>query len=564
MNGIDEKAAKMAEEDIKAAEMLNSAVWAANNQIRLANNQIFSFEDRPYQFEPMSSQAPEKVYMKATGGGFSEGEILDTLHGLIYGRYQQGVGYYFPTDGDMQDYSKSRFGPLILYNYGTIGQYVKTRGRGSDSASFKRVGSGNLYLRGATLKPSDDGTGAKKSTKATGIQIDKAVLDEVDQMDSELLAKVRGRMGNAAIDGIKGKKQVALIANPSDVNFGIDLHWQESSQKYWFRRCANCGEWLCAELEFPKYIEKYSDWISRETAGMPVGYIACKKCGKPLGLKGQWVKTKEGRAKEGWHWSHLTSNYHDPIKILEHFEHPPENNLGDVYRLELGLPYTAREDVLTKQEVYACCGNDIMLTYHKGPCIMGVDVKRHKNVVIGIRTGKETFEVLLVARVKGFSDVHDLAKRFNVRFAVVDMRPYEDAARQFQKSESYRVFLCEYVDSPLQDVQFNDDTGVVKAFRTGILDTTHRLITNRQIIFPRQCPEMDEFAEQCCRCVKSKMVDKKKNQIVYRYKTTGSGKDDYRHALNYFAIAGRKGRIISRRNQYRQLQKTAKHHTTLI
>lgn len=516
----------------------NAAYWAGISNIKLATGKMFSFEGREYQAEPMESKSPRICYMKGTGGGFSEIEILKSLHGMIYGRYPQGVAFLFPTNDDVQDFSKSRFNSLISANRLTIGKYVKSGGKGTDTAALKKVGRSFLYLRGARLNPSDEGD-ASYSTKLTGIQVDRVVFDEIDQMDSEAIAKARGRMGNAAVDNVKGAHEEVYIANPSDEDSGIDLYWQKSDQRQWFRKCL-CGEETCAEIEFMNSPEKCIGFYENGT-----GYIRCRKCEKPVGISpGRWIAQRpQVKDLDGFHWSHLTSLYHDPARILRDFTDPPEGNLGDVYRLDLGLAYSAKEDKLQKDTVLRCCGNDIMPERHSGPCAMGVDVKRTKHVVIGVRTGRENYEIIKVAEVSSFNDVHDLAIRYNVKSAVVDMRPYEDEARQFQKTErsySRRVFLCEYTQSPLQEADFNDNTGVVKAYRTGIFDASHRVISNGKIRLPRRCPAVEDFAIGCCKCVKSKEKNKKTGQVIFIYRKTGDGLDDYRNSLNYYLLASQK------------------------
>ncbi len=552
----------MAELTSQDLASVSAAYWAVFYKIILATGNIFSFDGREYQIEPMESLASRLCYMKATGGGFSEIEILKSLRGMIYRRYPQGVLYMFPTNDDVQDFSKSRFAPLIQFNKLTIGKYVKSGGKGTDSASLKKVGNSFLYLRGARLNPSDEGD-AKFSTKLTGIQVDRIVPDEIDQMDSEAIAKARGRMGNAAVDGVKGNKEEVYIANPSDEDSGIDLYWQKSDQREWFRKCV-CGEETCAELEFMNSPEKCVGFYENGK-----GYIRCRKCGKPVGISpGRWIAQRpEVKDLDGYHWSHLSSLYHDPARILRDFTDPPEGNLGDVYRLDLGLPYSAKEDKLQKDVVLRCCGQDVMPTTHKGPCAMGVDVKRTKHVVIGVRTGNDRYEIIKTAEVASFNDVHDLRKRYNVKSAVVDIRPYEDEARQYQKAErsdGCRVYLCEYTQSPLQEADFNDNTGVVKTYRTGIFDASHRVISSGQLRLPRRCPAIEEFAIGCCKCVKSKEKNKKTGQVIYIYRKTGDQQDDYRNALNYFLLAARKTRVSKNSTYSRPLQTTAVHETTKL
>jgi hypothetical protein len=236
----------------------------------------------------------------------------------------------------------------------------------------------------------------------------------------------------------------------------------------------------------------------------------------------------------------------DPADILRDFTDPPEGNIGDVYRLRLGLPYMAREDQLRLGEVTDCCGPECMATSSAGPCAMGVDIGKTFHVLIGMRTARDRYEILRMVRLpltSGWSDLHDLARRYNVRSCVVDIRPYEDGARSFQRQEPYRVLLCEYSENALMDNTVDQDRGIVKSYRTGICDTTHRLIADKKIVLPRKCPEVDVFIEQVCDMAKILETHKKTGVQVYRY--CGTGNDHYRHAMNYFYLAASGSRIVS-------------------
>jgi len=473
----------------------------------------------------------------------SEDAILRCIHGCLYGRYPQGYGYYFPNDTEMQDYTKSRFDPLVRNNKKAIGRYIKKGGKSTDAAGLKRIGNSNLYLRGATMKPMDDGS--RQSTKATGIQLDGACLDEVDQMEAEFIAKVRGRFGNACVDGIKGFHELTFLGNPSDEDRGVDLLWQGSDKRYWYRYC-DCGAWTCAEKEFLDNPEKcvgfYTDQTERLQHNQPIGYIRCTGCGNPIGIRrGKWIITNSSvKTRAGWNWSHLTSEYHDPARILKDYRNPPENNFGDVMRLDLGLAYSSQDEKLRKSDVYDCCGNAGLLEKHRGPTAMGVDNDDAKHFVIGARLGNEKYEAFKMGRVDDFRAIYDLVVKFNVKRCVVDIRPNKDSAVEFAKQCSKvgcTVHLCEYTDSILQDAVFHNDRGIVKCYRTGIFDATHRLFANNHIIIPHRCATVDNFATQCCNCVKSKELNKRTRQTVFRYKKTGGGNDHLRNALNYFKLA---------------------------
>lgn len=524
----------MAELDILTPEqiaMSNPGYWAKLYAIKLQTGP-FSFKEHEYQIEPMSCKARRMCVMKATQGGFTEIEVLSSLHGMIYKHLPQGVLYLFPTTDDVNEFSKSRFNPLITANREAIGKFVKTSGKGTDTASLKKIHNAFLYLRGARLsqKISD----LNESSKLKSIPVDRVVYDEIDHMDSDVPGKARGRMGHSKV------KQERFLSNPLVPGEGIDKIFSTSDQRHWFRKCYKCNEWTCAELSFPDCVKIREDGT---------GYIGCNKCGSEVPIwagsgSAEWVASVRANIDYmvGYHWSQLTSSFNDPAEILESFINPPEGNLADVYRLRLGLPYIAEEDRLTEAQVYACCGSYISHHNHDGPCAMGVDVGKIKHVVVGIRKGNEQYEVIKTTQLSKWEDIHLLARRFNVRSAVIDIRPYEDSAREFQTEAKYPVFLCEYKENTPRSTMYNSKSGIVSVGRTEIFDSTHRLVTTPGMLtIPRYCPEIKEFAKQLCGAYKVLDTNKRTGLSVYRYKGMN---EHFRNALNYFLLAASKSRIV--------------------
>lgn len=543
--------------DLTQIAIVDAGYWAVMNKIKLQSG-LFSFKDHEYQFDIMGERHKVTVDMKATQGGFTENWVLISLHGMIHGYYQSGVLYLFPTNDDVNDFSKSRFKPLIQANRNAIGKYVKD----TDTASLKKVCDAFLYLRGARLSQVVEGE-HRESTKLRSIPVDCVVFDEYDLMEDDVEMKAEGRMGHSMI------QEKHFLSNPTIPDFGIDAKFQESDQRHWHRKCDVCNSaklaetpeqkresWTSAELEFPNCVKIRSDGT---------GYIGCKKCGKELPIHpqygdidektGEWVANYPDRKIVGRRWSKLTSIFHDPADILEKFNNPPRGNLGDVYRLDLGLPYIAAEDRLRKQDVFQLCGDSIPMGAHDGPCAMGVDVGKIKHIIIGGRVGSNNFQIYRTLRLSSWNDIHDIAKKFHVKSAVVDIRPYEDAARQFQQTEPYKVWLCEYSESTPIGWTYNQNSGVVKVNRTEIFDATHRMVTEKGILsIPRLCPEIEEFARQLCATAKVLEVNKKTKQSIYRYKKLGD--DHYRNALNYFYLAASGNKIAMVKSRFRKQRQT--------
>src|SRR3990170_6888321 len=90
----------ISDEDLAAVDPWFWAYW---NKIRLQSGE-FTLQGHDYQIEPMQSRAKKKVLKKGAQLGFTELEVLATLHGMIHKNYPTGVLYLFPTNDDVSDF----------------------------------------------------------------------------------------------------------------------------------------------------------------------------------------------------------------------------------------------------------------------------------------------------------------------------------------------------------------------------------------------------------------------------------------------------------------------------
>jgi len=565
MPEIEQKTELTPEQRKRAKDLAegNACFWALYHKLKLQDG-VFSLEGREYLAEWIHGPANKKhrahkrCAMKSPQKGYSVGDAIDTFHGMITGRYPKGVLHLLPTKDTVTDFGKTKYGPLISKNREAIGKYVKTGPKGTDTANIKQIGDSYLYLRSPSMSTDEEGDG-KTSAPLSSISVDKVTFDEIELIDIQAIALALGRMDDSDV------RIESYIANPRGENSGIDLIFKQSDERHWHRKCSCAGgdlhAWTCAEREFPGCVRRYPDADERARNGLHRGYIACKKCGKPVPMwsgpnTGLWIPDKPSVVDfEGYQIGHLTSNKHDPLDVLDKFENPPYGDLGGVYRMILGLPYSSAEDKLRTNVILANCGNNIMPVSHTGPCAAGTDVGRIKHTVIGTRTDKERYEIIRVAKTEKFDDIFDLYRRYGVRVGVVDIGPDGDAARDFQKkcrAEGITVWLCLYTESPLCERDFNENNGVVKAYRTGIFDYSHRMLSNGNIVLPRQDPSIEEYAQQCCNCEKYPAQDRNGAQIM-RYRPCGDARqgDHYRNATNYFLLAANKVARIKPDDFYR-------------
>lgn len=489
--------------------------WADINKIRLQSG-VFGLEGHEYLLEPMQSLGKIKVIKKGAQLGFTQTEVLRTLHGMIYGYYPLGVLYLFPTADDVLDFGKTRFKPLLENNYERIGKFVGS----TEAAELKQIGRGYLYLRGARPGAKIEGL-KKESHKLRSIPVDKIVFDEVDLMDSDMIPLAKERYSHSEV------QEEVYLSTPTIPDFGIDKMYGESDQRVWFIKCSKCNRECCLELDFP-FCVKFKDGKA---------YRACKKCGSEIyPSDGFWVAQNPKRDIEGYWISQLNSRYVDPGTILNLFENPPNGNLQEVYNSKLAQAYIATENRLSVNDVYSSCGTHIIQTKDKGPCGMGIDVQGNTLVIV---IGKKIFggkkKIVWVGEVAEFEDATELGVEFGVKRAAVDFQPETRKARDFQKNGRFPVYLCRYRDSLKTGEKVDDEANVVDLARTEIFDMTGRNTKQGVYIFPRRCSQVEEFAKQMSNTAKILEEDLRRGGKIYRYRKLGP--DHFRNAMNYFEVA---------------------------
>lgn len=483
----------------------------------------FSYTDHEYQRAIMLEDAPRQVLKKGSQLGLSETQIFKTLYGLLTGRYSQGALYLFPTEGDVYDFSRARFNPLLIEN-----PSIRAEVKDTESVQLKRVHKSMLYLRGARAT-SKIGGQKLMSTKLLSIPVDRVVFDEYDNMGEDMIELALTRMGHSSI------QEEVYLGTPSIPDHGVSKLYEESDQRVWEIKCQKCGTGTVLELEFPNCI--------LDLGGGSV-IRACRKCqGEIFPRDGQWVVRKPGMSKDlvGYWISRLNSTFCDLRKALKDFNDPSPRKKVELYNSTLAMPYVPAENRLQPSVVYGRCGQDLPMIAHPGPCCMGVDVGAELNVIVGFRPNEKQLQVCHLARITDFNELNRLMERFHVKCCVIDMEPELRKAREFANAFPYRVFLCDYMDSLTAGPTWDDSKRIVKANRTETCDATHELFTSDLITLPVRSAEIEVFAKQACSMAKVLEEEPMSGSKNYVYRKLGD--DHYRHALNYLWIASKKVQV---------------------
>jgi hypothetical protein len=522
------------EQLLKYIHASNAFHWITDNKLQLGAGP-WTLKNHEYQLGWLECDAPEQCFIKGAQIGASEINVLKTLHGHVHGRFNQGSLYLFPTRDDVGDFAQTRFDPLINQNP-FIGAYVDS----TDRKNVKKIGQGHLYLRGARTTRKIEGT-KKSSTALKSISVDRVVFDEFDEMEPAMieLAKFRISHSDLGLEKYGQGGELIYLGTPTIPDYGIDAMYHKSDQRVWKIERPACGKETSLDLDFPASIRRRLDGSA---------YRACIHCYTEIHpSKGRWEAQVPSMSDTlvGWWISQLNSVYVNPTRILDAYENPPGGDLSEVMNSMLGRAYIPAENRLTKQDVYACCGNDPMLTKHEGPTCMGVDVGSLLHVVIAQRTTRKTLKILHIGRYQSFNDLHDLARDFNVKSAVIDLFPEKRKVVEFQKAENFSVFGCNYVETKTGSIAWDEKDHIIKGNRTEICDMTHdQVMEPGGLILPRRNTEVDEFVVEMCNIAKLLDEDTSTGAKTFRYKKLNAN-DHYRHAFNYCLLASERIGTVS-------------------
>lgn len=458
---------------------------------------------------------------KAAQVGGTTWALLRSLHACRNGL---NVIYFFPTRTDVLDFSKSRVTPLLREN-----PFLTEGMSDTGTAGLKQIGSAFLYLRGM------QSTVGMKSVPA-----DMIVLDELDEVTPDAKALALERTAHSAY------KRMIELSNPSLPDYGIDEVYQRSDQRHWTMKCPGCGAWAALDKEFPAKMGQEVRIIRPRPDG--TFYRACPKCEAELDVAvGEWVADFPGRPIHGYRISQLFSATVDPGEILREYE--TTRYRDRFYNLKIGIPWADLERRLDAATVLSLCGMDEMVERiegrRDGVRIMGVDTGKQLHVVILERTSTGHGwhqEVLYLGKVREFTDLDELMKRFGVWRCVIDGLPETHATRDFARRQWRRVALCFFNETQRGAPRWDWENLKVEVNRTEALDASRAAVRERKLSLPRRTPLVEEFARHLAS--DAKVLDEDEETGARRYRYIKTGENHFSLAFTYAWLANSHLRLV--------------------
>ena len=123
----------------------------------------------------------------------------------------------------------------------------------------------------------------------------------------------------------------------------------------------------------------------------------------------------------------------------------------------------------------------------------------------------------------------------NVRYCVIDSGPHDFGVLEFQKTEPYTIYLCQYSEQMPGKPKFNSKERMVKVNRNEWCDKVHTTFAENRIRIPRVSAEINQFAHEMTRT--AKQIIEHPDTGILKPRWIKLGADHYFHAVLYLLLA---------------------------
>jgi hypothetical protein len=515
---------------VSAAAESHELMYASSDAYRLQHSNVMidgtvalDFNRYPFIPQIIDEHAPRITALKGAQLGLTVACIMRALEDAKRLNLR-GIGYFFPTESEVSDFAKARFGPMMTNNMEVFGAYVKD----TDSASLKRINQTFLYFRGVGQRGgASSQTGIKRSTsKLKSIPLDHLYLDERDEMDDDRVDAVEYRLDGSLAP------EIFVLSTPTLPGYGVDYDYKHSNQSVWMWQCARCNDWTCLELSYPDCI---AEPINKDP------YYLCDGCGKRIEReRGQWVAREQGITDHIGYWvSQLSSPTKTAASIVIAAQEAVEKGRHSEFQNQtLARAHAEVDQEITKQQLEDLI--DVEATKplrHEGPCAMGVDPGKPHWYEVRVRITEKDSEVIAMGKADTYEELGKVAKQFNVESGVMDQGYDPSAVAKFCEDHP-GWYGCLYVGKKVGEADWDHKKRMVKAGRTRVLDSAHATIVNKRVRYYQKSEFWNKhFVPQMTQLKRATIEDGVGTRSGVWVVTGGQKNDHLRHADAYCDLA---------------------------
>jgi hypothetical protein len=440
---------------------------------------------------------PHIVVMKPAQRGVSEFAINTTLFALEHGAdrwapHKDGlnVGYVFPTQDALRDFSKERLSglehedPHLAGMFGADGEY--------EGVAFKQVGRSYLYLRGGW-----------SVSALLSFPADMIVLDEFDKLDPKAIALARRRMNASDV------QREVDISTPTLPGHGVHAMYLQSDQRVYEQQCPACATWhqfdffQDVRVEGEPY-EVWRYWLPEQLREAHIR-VVCPACRHELSkadrcAPGRWTPlAPEIRGIRGYHVPALAFPFVSLNKLAVNAVATEPSELEEFYRSDLGLPYQpggggVTQEILKRLSAELPNGKLPNISWHA--TTMGVDVGARFHYRITSIGADGWPYVRAMGAVRTWPELDTLLTTYHVSLCVVDALPELHSAMSWAEKHAGRVLRAYYPTNAtaLRSEMFRADEAKheVQINRTMAMDSVFAAVSRQRERWPAAIVEDPE------------------------------------------------------------------------
>lgn len=511
-------------------------VFAEDNLHNERGEPLEYTREHGFQVDYIRDFHPEICVKKSSQVGITTSSVTKVLylahltnkadwHRLFGRRDKQGISiiYTFPTANDVNDFSATRFRPMVQSSE----QLTRMMGgkRGIDAVQRKKIGNSFIIFKGT-----------QKDSQAISQPADLIVNDELDFSSPNILDLFDSRITKSDL------KWRWKFSTPTIPHYGVDAEYDKSDQRRWLVKCVGCNK--RQEVKYPDNIRV------KKVGGKRLAYWGCRKCDRELDrTRGMWEARYKNRDYHGYYIPPTICPWLQPLDIEKSKKQYKKEK--DFQNFALGMAYATGEDLVTRELLlrritFGRPWNPVLdrMTY------MGVDQGDVQHYTIS-RDNNGVRETLDVGTRAEFHEIAALMDDWNIDLCVMDAMPNKKKAQEFANQFYGRVQLSFY-----KEFDEEEDVKPLKSMKYGILvDRTNSLdasaaswrsgesiVSLDNFKYFGKIPDVfddptskDGFVQQMGSEVRDEVENKKTGKMRAVWVPTGP--NHYRHADNYNYIA---------------------------
>ena len=499
----------------------------------------WSFKGHEFQIDILNDPTNYVPISKCSQVGVSE-IFARWVLGILAILSRSTAIYTLPTYGQVKDFSPLRLEPII-----EASPYLtELLSKDVDNSGMKRIGDSHLLVRGAFTQRSAISTPA-------GILVN----DEVNFSDPVAMTTFISRLGHEADGGLH-----RLFSTPTVFGYGISAALEETDRRRYGVRCYSCHEMVFPifmdDVKIPGFDETLENFdrddLSNPSYKIKESYLSCPKCRAEITQNNlldvstrEWVPEFPDKEHHGYQvYPFEAPGIKTPYRVLKDLK--TYKRRADWVNFAIG---DAFEDGDTSFLQDSMDHSPVSLVITPRPnaaegCVMGIDVGKTSNIVIGKPLGRGRVDLVWAERVRQTGEgallqrINELHEWFGVAIGVIDAGPDFTTAMAYSQGNLIgEAYACYYTRAmsvnSLSHLTTNDEEAIIKAVRTESLNQLAKMVNARRMGIPIH-PEMPVLKQHLRALKKVKNYNQSGEEVVNWVNT---GPDHYGHALNYMNMA---------------------------